>query len=555
VKRVFFGPAFALIARFGLRVNYALAIALFVLAQAIALSMLGGAGAASVHIAVANGEFVSSLPAVLVEQSGTAALMLATMLLSIYLLAAIAFWTTAGMDRMRKIIERVASGDLSGHGGAAVAGKSHDIQSGALWQAVAQMTRNLVQIVTQVRTSADHIALGAKEIAAGNTHLSQRTEEQAASLEETSSSMEEMAATVKQNADNCKLARATADDVSKITAQAAERMRELAQTMGKIEDGSRRVADITGVIESIAFQTNILALNAAVEAARAGDQGRGFAVVAAEVRSLAQRSATAGKEIKGLIKASVGSVAQGAALVDEAGATMEKVLDGVRHVNDRIGEIAEASSEQSTGIEQISRAVSQLDHVTQQNAALVEEAASAALSFDEEAARLVDVVGTFKLDHMEDRDNAVALVKKAVAHLQAVGLEQACRDFKDPNGGFMHGEFYVFVNDINGVQLCNPHSPDTDGKNTITKMDAHGKEFVRAYIEVAKTKGQGWHDYHHVNPVTEKVELKSAYVELVDNVVLGCGTYKTEPTPVAASVPPRVSAAARKPRRALKTAG
>lgn len=554
MKRAFFGPAFALIARFGLRLNYALAIALFVLAQVIALFMLGAAKTPSGHAAV-GGEFVSSALAALAEQGGAATLMLAVVLLSIYLLAAIAFWTTVGMDRMRRIIERVASGDLSGHGGAAAAGRSHDIQSGALWQSVGQMTRNLVQIVNQVRGSASNIELGAKEIAAANTNLSQRTEEQAATLEETSASMEEMAATVKQNADNCKLARATADDVSKITTEAAQRMRELAQTMGKIETGSHRVTDIVGVIEGIAFQTNILALNAAVEAARAGDQGRGFAVVAAEVRSLAQRSAAAGKEIKGLIEASVNNVAQGAALVDETSATMDKVLGGVQHVNDRISEIVEASSEQSTGIEQISRAVSQLDLVTQQNAAMVEEAASAALSFEEEAARLVNAVGTFKLDHMEDRDNAVALVKKAATHLQAVGLEQACKDFKNPNGGFMYGEFYVFANSIKGVQLCNPRSPDTDGKNTIEKKDANGKEFVRAYIEVAKTKGKGWHDYHHINPLTGKVELKSAYVELVDNVVLGCGIYKAESTPAAAPPPPRASASARKLGRALKTAG
>jgi signal transduction histidine kinase len=170
--------------------------------------------------------------------------------------------------------------------------------------------------------------------------------------------------------------------------------------------------------------------------------------------------------------------------------------------------------------------------VTQQNAALVEEAASAALSFEEEAARLVDVVGAFKLDRMEDRDHAVALVKKAAAHLQAVGVEQACKDFKDSNGEFMHGQFYVFANHINGLQLCNPRSPQSDGKNTLTKQDARGKEFVRAYIEVAKTKGKGWHDYHHTNPVTEQVEKKSAYVELVGDIVVGCGIYKAESQPV-----------------------
>ncbi len=272
MKNSFFGLAFALITRLGLRLNFSLAIGLFIGAQLIALHMLGAA---------------------LYERGITAALMFVAMLCAIYLLSAISFWTTAGMDRMNKIIERVASGDLSGHAG--ITNTSTDIQSGALWRSVAQMTRNLVDIVNQVRASADKIVHGAKEIAAGNTSLSQRTEEQASTLEETSASMEELAATVKQNAESCRRARAAADDASKITAEATQRMRDLARTMGAIESGSRRVAEITNVIESIAFQTNILALNAAVEAARAGEQGRGFAVVAAEVRSLAQRSAEAGK--------------------------------------------------------------------------------------------------------------------------------------------------------------------------------------------------------------------------------------------------------------------
>ncbi len=533
MKNSFFGLAFALITRLGLRLNFSLAIGLFIVAQLIALHMLGAA---------------------LYERGITAALMFVAMLCAIYLLSAISFWTTAGMDRMNKIIERVASGDLSGHAG--ITNTSTDIQSGALWRSVAQMTRNLVDIVNQVRASADKIVHGAKEIAAGNTSLSQRTEEQASTLEETSASMEELAATVKQNAESCRRARAAADDASKITAEATQRMRDLARTMGAIESGSRRVAEITNVIESIAFQTNILALNAAVEAARAGEQGRGFAVVAAEVRSLAQRSAEAGKEIKDLIQTSVGNVAQGATLAGDAGATMEKVLGVVQQVNQLISEIAEASAEQSTGVEEISRAVSQLDHVTQQNAALVEEATSAALSFEEEAARLVDVVGTFKVDRMEDRDHAVALVKKAVAHLKAVGVEQAARDFEDPNGGFIEGEFYLFGNDLDGIRVCNGRTPGRrDKENNLERTDAKGKRFVREMIDIAKTKGKGWVDYHALNPATGQVEPKSAYVERVDNILLGCGIYKAGSAPVPAAVPSRASVTRHNTGRALRTAG
>jgi methyl-accepting chemotaxis protein len=462
----------------------------------------------------------------------------ATALLAFYALAAVAASTASSIDRVRATVERVASGDLSARDGAAEADR------GALGHGLGQMKRNLVEIVQQARDSADNIRRAANEIALGNANLSQRTEEQATTLEETSASMEELAATVKQSAENCRGARAAADEVSRITGEAAERMRKLASTMAQIEGGSRRVADITGLIEGIAFQTNILALNAAVEAARAGEQGRGFAVVAAEVRALAQRSADAAKEIKSLIASSAGSVEQGARLASDAGDTMDAVLAGVQRVNGLIGDIALASSEQSSGVEEIKRAVVQIEQVTQQNAALVSEATAAAQSFEQEAGRLVRVVGAFKIDHVEDRDEAVALVKRAIAHLEDHGLEQARRDFENPQGGFMHREFYVFGNDVSGVQLFNARSRDSTGKNTITKQDARGHEFVRAYIDLARTHGNGWHDYHHVNPVTKNVELKSAYVELVGDVVIGCGIYKEE----RANSLPRLGGPPRTPR-------
>src|SRR5438477_6379578 len=285
------------------------------------------------------------------------------------------------------------------------------------------MNQSFTEIVGQVRTSADAIASVAKDIADGNTNLSQRTQEQASSLEETASGMEELAATVKQNANNCTRADALAATASEVAGKAASQMHALSETMKQIDDSSRRVADILGAIEGIAFQTNILALNAAVEAARAGEQGRGFAVVASEVRSLAQRSAGAAKEIKALIDASVNNVVQGTRLVDAAGGTMNEVVTSVQKVTDVIGEIAAASSEQSAGVEDINKAIVQMDGVTQQNAALVEEAAAAALAFEDEAGRLVNVVGAFKLDRTEERDKAVALVKRAVSHVKAAGKE------------------------------------------------------------------------------------------------------------------------------------
>ncbi|HVY06542.1 MAG TPA: methyl-accepting chemotaxis protein [Burkholderiales bacterium] len=266
-----------------------------------------------------------------------------------------------------------------------------------LCKGVNALLQDMEAVVAQIKDSSDTINTAAKEIAAGNADLSQRTEEQASSLEETASSMEELTSTVKQNAENAKQANQLALGASEVAVRGGEVVKQVVKTMGGISDSSRKIADIIGVIDGIAFQTNILALNAAVEAARAGEQGRGFAVVATEVRNLAQRSATAAKEIKALIGASVGQVDAGASLVQTAGETMNEIVSSVRRVTDIMGEITAASAEQSAGIEQVSTAVGQMDEVTQQNAALVEQAAAAAESLDEQASALVDAVMRFKV--------------------------------------------------------------------------------------------------------------------------------------------------------------
>jgi methyl-accepting chemotaxis protein len=237
----------------------------------------------------------------------------------------------------------------------------------------------------------------AQEIAAGNVNLSQRTEEQASTLEETASGMEELSTTVKQNAENCKLAKSLAGQANDVAVKGGEMVHKVVNTMGLIDKSSKKIVDIIGVIEGIAFQTNILALNAAVEAARAGEQGRGFGVVASEVRNLAQRSATAAKEIKALIEESVNNVNQGGKLVDETGHIINNVVVSVQQVTQLIGEIAAASEEQNTGVEEINKAILQMDNVTQQNAALVEEATASSLAFEEEAKKLSEAVSKFKL--------------------------------------------------------------------------------------------------------------------------------------------------------------
>ncbi|AQQ37075.1 methyl-accepting chemotaxis protein [Burkholderia cenocepacia] len=283
-------------------------------------------------------------------------------------------------------------------------------EMGQMLEGLARMQRGLVDTVRTVRGGSESIATAARQIAAGNTDLSSRTEEQAAALQETASSMEQLTGTVKQNADNARQASSLAANASDIANKGNTVVGQVVGTMGEINDSSAKIADIIAIIEGIAFQTNILALNAAVEAARAGEEGRGFAVVAGEVRSLAQRSSSAAKEIKALIDASVERIRTGSTLVDEAGRTMSDVIGAVQRVTDIMGEIAAASEEQSSGIDQVARAVAQMDEVTQQNAALVEEAAAAAQSLEEQAARLRETAAVFQLDDEAARAGAVVAV-------------------------------------------------------------------------------------------------------------------------------------------------
>ena len=288
-------------------------------------------------------------------------------------------------------VARIAGGDLT----VPVQVRADDHHS--VLAAMQQMQQRLSTTLGDIRGAAGSIATATNQISAGNHDLSQRTEEQASALEQTASSMEELTGIVRQNADNARQASALAVNASEIANRGGEVVSEVVATMGEINQASRQIVDIIGVIEGIAFQTNILALNAAVEAARAGEQGRGFAVVAGEVRSLAQRSANAAKEIKALIDNSVAQVDNGSMLVTKAGETMHEVVSAVRRVTDIMGEISAASAEQSTGIEQVGQAVTQMDSVTQQNAALVEEAAAAAQSLAEQADSMMRAVSTFRL--------------------------------------------------------------------------------------------------------------------------------------------------------------
>ena len=336
------------------------------------------------------------------ERSSTRSqsIILTIAVIAIVLGAGIAFVITRGLMRqlggepgdVSAIANRIAGGDLTAY---------IDIKPGdraSITYAIKEMRDGLVQIVGKIRSGTDTIASASSQIASGNNDLSARTEEQASSLEETSSSMEELTSTVKQNAENARQANELAVTASEVAVKGGAVVSEVVQTMGDINASAKRIVDIIGVIDGIAFQTNILALNAAVEAARAGEQGRGFAVVASEVRNLAQRSAAAAKEIKTLIDNSVERVDTGSRLADHAGATMKEVVDSIRRVTAIMAEISTASHEQTAGIEQVNQAIAQMDETTQQNAALVEEAAAAAQSMEEQAQGLGQLVGTFQID-------------------------------------------------------------------------------------------------------------------------------------------------------------
>ncbi|MEQ4618400.1 MAG: methyl-accepting chemotaxis protein [Corticimicrobacter sp.] len=315
-----------------------------------------------------------------------------------------------------RIAQDIAQGNL------AIEVEVHAGDTTSVLAAMRAMRNSLAQVVGEVRQSSESIATGSSEIASGNADLSQRTEEQASSLEQTAAAMEQMNSTVRQNADTVDTVAQLANSASTTAVRGGEVVGDVVRTMEAITASSRKIADITGVIDSIAFQTNILALNAAVEAARAGEQGKGFAVVAGEVRTLAQRSAQAAKEIKDLIGESVSKVEDGAQQVGEAGSTMSEIVDQVKRVADLIAEIGAATHEQTQGISQVGDAVNQLDQVTQQNAALVEQSAAAAASLNEQAARLVELVSVFRLGVTGTSD---AVQVRPAARIQSSGRTAA----------------------------------------------------------------------------------------------------------------------------------
>jgi methyl-accepting chemotaxis protein len=329
-------------------------------------------------------------------------------LIAVALAVAITRSITTPLARAVHAVETVAAGDLTHR----VRSDAQD-ETGQLLRALDGMGDQLRNVVGQVRQGADGVASASSQIASGNLDLSSRTEEQASALQQTAASMEQMTSTVRQNADNARTANQLAVSASELASRGGQVVDQVVGTMGDIHEASRKIVDIIGVIDAIAFQTNILALNAAVEAARAGEQGRGFAVVASEVRTLAQRSADAAKQIKDLITASVERVDAGHTLVEEAGVVMRDVVAGVRRVTDIVGEISAASQEQTQGLEQVQHAITQMDAVTQQNAALVEEAAAATRALEAQSVQLVQAMVHFQVGQERAVTATPALLTRA----------------------------------------------------------------------------------------------------------------------------------------------
>ncbi len=350
-------------------------------------------------------------------------MVIGVLLLSVLAAVVLGWWIarliTVPVAEAVQAAREMAHGNLAAH----LSVRSSD-EIGQLLQALLEMRDKLAGVVAGVRRSAEGVATASAEIASGNHDLSARTESQASALEQTAASMEELGSTVRQNADNARQANQLALNASTVAAQGGEVVSQVVDTMRGINEASRKISDIIGVIDGIAFQTNILALNAAVEAARAGEQGRGFAVVAGEVRSLAQRSADAAKEIKSLIGTSVERVDKGSQLVDMAGTTMEEVVGAIRRVTDIMGEISAASSEQANGVAQVGEAVTQMDQATQQNAALVEESAAAAASLNQQAQELVSAVAVFQLSAQQSGPGFATAARAPAPHAPAPALRK-----------------------------------------------------------------------------------------------------------------------------------
>ena len=438
--------------------------------------------------------------------------------LVIYALLALLHQLSSSLAVLQQAVERTSAGDLT----VRMQPQGQD-ELARMGHALDHMNQSLSGMVAHIRSNAALVAHSGAHLAHNNRDLSDRTEQQAASLEQTTASVQQLNETVAQTTATSKNVDELALRVQAVTEKGREVMNSAVGTMSGIAESSRRVHDIVGVIDGIAFQTNILALNAAVEAARAGEQGRGFAVVASEVRSLAGRSGAAAKEIKELIARSTSTVDEGVEKISTASKTMGEVLSGIRDVAQHIGQISNASTEQSTSLLEISQALAGLDQITQQNAQMVDTAASAATAMQERAAKLSDAVSSFHL-RQGTADEAVAMIEKALTHHQR-HPQTAFADFNQAGGTFIDRDLYLFGIDDNGVYRVFGGQPAKIGTRMHDVPGIDGAGLVRKVLE-AIAHGGGWVEYDFRNPTTDTLQAKMSYVMRCGDINLGCGVYK-----------------------------
>ncbi len=438
----------------------------------------------------------------------------------LYGLLALYLSLSSDLEGLSRAMEKTTQGDLSTRAG--VYGQD---EVGAMAQSLDQMVLTLSSMVADIRSNAALVAHAGQSLAQGNRSLADRTEQQAANLEQTAASVEQLSSAVQNNAQTARSADARAADVRKAADAGAEAMARAVQSVEAIQQGARRMTEIIGVIDSIAFQTNILALNAAVEAARAGEQGRGFAVVAGEVRTLAKRSGDAAREIRELIGASVSQVEASAGLIRSAGDGIANMAGGIRSVAASMTEISGSSAEQSTGLSEVSSAVQQLDQITQHNAQMVGQAVAQAEALEQRASTLSRAVAAFRLQQ-GTADEAVALVQKAVALYKTTSQDQFLRSLTDKNQPYHDRDMYVFVLDSAGTYRAFGGNPAKVGTRVQDIPGIAGDRLVSDIVAQAD-RTPGWVEYDINNPATGAVQTKMSYVSRVGDLYVGCGVYKS----------------------------
>jgi len=443
----------------------------------------------------------------------------ACLLVSAYALTAFYRSFVDDLGQVVQAMDQVVLGDLR----VALPARSRD-ELGQLALAMASIGATVSAMVANVRSNAAFVTHSGQSLAAGNRELSDRTEQQAASLEQTAASVAQLSSTVQNNAQAAGQASGQAASVRDLAEQGASTMAQAIEAVEAVQGSAKRMGDIVGVIDGLAFQTNILALNAAVEAARAGESGRGFAVVASEVRSLAQRSADSAREIRQLIGVSSGQVAASAQKIRAAGANMTEIVSGIRDVAANMSQISASSAEQSTGLTEITSAVRQLDEITQSNARMVGRAVSQAVNLEARAGTLVQSVASFKLQQ-GSAEEAVALVAHAVAHRQRTSKEAFLRDLTLPARGFHDRDMYVFALDSRGTYLAFGGNPSKVGTHVQDIPGIDGDGLLQSIVDQASHE-PGWVEYGITNPTTGKVQAKMSFVQQVDDVFVGCGVYK-----------------------------